>query len=337
MSAVVRGPFRAQCVAVGAALPERRLTNAELERLVDTTDEWIVSRTGIRERRILDPGKALSDLATPAARQCLERAGVQASDIDGIIIATITGDYVMPATANIVQHQIGATKAWAFDLLNACNGFVAALSTATCFIEAGRARRILVLGGDVMSTRVDYKDRNTCVLFGDGCGAVLLEAASPDGPGIEGFELHSDGSGAAELIVPSSGSAQPTTPERISQRAQFIKQNGRTVFSHAVRAMCEVSTSLLKTLGRSRDDIDLLVPHQANSRIIEPIAQRLGLPMSKVVMNIETCANTTGGTIPLALADAFADGRLTTGTRCMLVAFGGGFTWGACYLTWGRA
>jgi 3-oxoacyl-[acyl-carrier-protein] synthase-3 len=220
--------------------------------------------------------------------------------------------------------------------LNACNGFVVALSTAACFIESGRAKRILVLGGDVMSSCVDYQDRNTCVLFGDGCGAVLLEAGPADGPGIEGFELHSDGSGAQELIVPSSGSAQPTNPERISQRAHYLKQNGRTVFTHAVRAMCDVSNSLLNTLGRSRDEIDLLVPHQANLRIIEPIAQRLGLPMSRVVMNIETRANTTGGTIPLALADAVEDGRLTTGTRCMLVAFGGGYTWGAAYLTWGR-
>lgn len=336
MPVAVPGRFRAQCVAVGSALPERRLTNADLEKLVDTNDEWIVSRTGIRERRILEPGKGLSDLAVPAARQCLERAGVAAADLDGIIVASITSDYVMPATANLVQHRIGATRAWGFDLLNACNGFVAALSTAACYIESGRARRVLVIGGDVMSSRVDYRDRNTCVLFGDGCGAVLVEAGPADGPGILGFEMHSDGAGADELIVPSSGSARPTDAEQVSQRNQYLQQTGRSVFAHAVRAMCEVSTSLLKTLGRTRDDIDLLIPHQANLRIIEPIAQRLKVPMERVVVNIDRCANTTGGTIPLAMADAVADGRLQDGARCMLVAFGGGFTWGACYLTWGR-
>jgi 3-oxoacyl-[acyl-carrier-protein] synthase-3 len=336
MPVVASAPYRAQCVAVGTALPERRLTNADLARLVDTSDEWIVTRTGIRERRILDAGKGLSDLAVPAAKQCLERAGVLAADLDGIIVATITGDYVMPTTANLVQARIGAKRAWAYDLLNACNGFVAALSTAACFIESGRAKRILVIGGDVMSSIVDYRDRNTCVLFGDGCGAVLLEAGPADGPGLIGFEMHSDGTGGDDLIIPSSGSAMPTTAERLSQRAQYVQQNGRVVFGHAVRRMCEVSTSLLKTLGRTKADIDLLVPHQANLRIIEPIAERLGMPMAKVVVNIDRCANTTGATIPLALADAEADGRLTSGSRVMLVAFGGGFTWGAAYLTWGR-
>lgn len=336
MSMAVRGPFRAQCVAVGAALPERRLTNAELEGMVNTTDEWIVSRTGIRERRIMESGKGLSALALPAAKQCLERAGVTADSLDGIIVATITGDYVMPATANLIQHQLGAHRAWGFDLLNACNGFVAALSTAACYIESGRAKRILVIGGDIMSTRVDYRDRNTCVLFGDGCGAVLVEAGPPDGPGIFGFEMHSDGAGAAELSIPSSGSAQPTNAEQLSRREQFVKQSGRTVFTHAIRSMCEVSLSLLQHLGRTSEDIDLLVPHQANARILEPVAERLRIPKERVVINIDQRANTTGGTIPLALADAYADGRLKPGSRCLLVAFGGGFTWGASYLTWGR-
>jgi 3-oxoacyl-[acyl-carrier-protein] synthase III len=330
-------PFRAQCVAVGSALPERRLTNADLERMVDTKDEWIVSRTGIRERRIAEPGTGLSQLALPAALQCLERAGVAAKDLDGIIVATISGDNVMPTTANLLQHKLGATKAFGFDLLNACNGFVAALSTAAAFIESGHSKRILVVGGDIMSTLIDYKDRNTCILFGDGCGAVLLEAGPADGPGIIGFELHSDGSGAGDLCIPCSGSALLATPDVLERGEQFVKQNGRTVFTHAIRRMSEVCLSLMKTLNITVSDIDLLVPHQANLRIIEPTAQRLGLPMDKVVVNIERVANTTAGTIPLALADAYLDGRLKPGTRMMLAAFGGGLTWGALYLTWGRA
>jgi 3-oxoacyl-[acyl-carrier-protein] synthase-3 len=324
-------------VAVGSALPERRLTNADLERMVETKDEWIVSRTGIRERRIAEPGTGLSQLALPAARQCLERAGVSAKDLDGIIVATISGDHVMPTTANILQHQLGADKAFGFDLLNACNGFVAALSTAAAFIESGHSKRILVVGGDIMSTLIDYKDRNTCILFGDGCGAVLLEAGPAQGPGIIGFELHSDGSGASDLCIPCSGSALFPSPAALERGEQFVKQNGRTVFTHAIRRMSEVCVSLMKTLNLTINDIDLLVPHQANLRIIEPTAQRLGLSMDKVVVNIERVANTTAGTIPLALADAFADGRLQPGTRIMLAAFGGGLTWGALYLTWGRA
>jgi 3-oxoacyl-[acyl-carrier-protein] synthase-3 len=332
----MKRPFRAQCVSVGSALPERRLTNADLERLVDTTDAWIVTRTGIRERRIAEPGQGLTSIALPAARQCLERAGVAASELDGIIVATISGDHVMPSTANLLQHRLGATKAWGYDLLNACNGFVTALSTAAAFIEAGRAQRILVIGGDIMSTLIDYHDRNTCILFGDGCGAVLVETGPGDGRGLIGFELHSDGSGAQDLSIPCSGSALMPTTDVCAQGLQFVQQNGRAVFTQAIRRMAEVCSSLLTSLELTCDDIDLLVPHQANLRIIEPTAQRLGVPMSKVVVNIESVANTTAGTIPLALAHAAADGRLKPGSRVMLAAFGGGLTWGAAYLTWGR-
>jgi 3-oxoacyl-[acyl-carrier-protein] synthase-3 len=330
------GSRRARCVAVGTCLPERRLTNADLERMVETSDDWIVSRTGIRERRIVDPGTPLSDLAIPAAQDCLSRAGVAAGDLDGIIVASITGDHVMPATANLVQHALGARRAWAFDLLNACNGFIAALSTATAYIESGRAGRILVVAGDVMSRLVDYRDRNTCVLFGDGCGAVLLEAGPADGHGVIGFEMHSDGGLADELSIPCSGSAMPPTPEALERGDQYLKQNGKIVFQQAIRRMTEVTSTLLGGLGLTSADVDLLVPHQANLRIIEPIAARVGLPMSKVVVNIDRVANTTAATIPLALADAVADGRLQPGTRVLLAAFGGGLTWGAAYLTWGR-
>ncbi|MEK7415384.1 MAG: beta-ketoacyl-ACP synthase 3, partial [Planctomycetota bacterium] len=269
---------RAQVVAVGTALPERRLTNSDLERLVETSDEWIISRTGIRERRICDPGQSLLSLAEPAARQCLERAGVPASDLDGIIVATMTGDWIMPATANVLQHRLGASRAWGYDLVNACNGFVAALSTATAFIESRRARRILVVGGDVMSSVVDYKDRNTCVLFGDGCGAVLVEAGPPrhasgvPGRGVLGFELHSDGSNASILCIPSSGSAMPPTPELLAKGEHFVKQNGKIIFTHAVRRMGEVAQSGRASHRLTAAEVDLLVPHQANLRILEPTA-----------------------------------------------------------------
>lgn len=327
---------RAQVVAVGSALPERRLSNAELAARLDTSDEWIVSRTGIRERRVCEPGQGLITLAEPAARRCLEKAGVAADTLDGIIVATITGDMVMPATANLLQHRLGAARAWAFDLLNACNGFVAALANAATWIESGRAKRILVVGGDVMSSLIDWKDRNTCVLFGDGCGAVLVEAGSADGNGIIGFELHSDGGPASELCVPCSGSAMPPTAEALARGDHFLKQNGKMVFTHAVRRMAEVATSLMRTHGLGAADVDLVVPHQANLRIIEPTAERIGVPMSKVVVNLDRLGNTTAATIPLALADAEADGRLRPGSRVLLVAFGGGLTWGALYMKWGR-
>ncbi len=327
---------RAQLVAVGSHLPQRVLTNGDLERCVDTTDAWITSRTGIHERRIAEPGTPVSDLMVPAAQQCLERAGVGADAIDGIIVGTVTPDHVLPASGNILQHKIGATRAWAVDLLNACNGFVASLATAAAYIESGHARRILVFGADVMSSLVDYEDRETCILFGDGAGCVLVEAGDPDGPGVLGFEMHSDGSGAASLAVPASGSARPIDAEALSQRQQYLKQDGRVVFQAAIRRMAEVSASLIGRLGLTTADIDLLVPHQANRRIIEPTARRLGIEMDRVVVNLDRCANTTGATIPLALADAAADGRLVDGSRILLAAFGGGFAWGACYLTWGR-
>jgi 3-oxoacyl-[acyl-carrier-protein] synthase-3 len=327
---------RAQVVAIGSALPERRLSNAELASRIDSTDEWIVSRTGIRERRIVEPGQGLMHLAEPAARRCLEQAGVAAETLDGIIVASITADMVMPATANLLQHRIGATRAWAFDLINACNGFVAALANATTWIESGRAKRILVVGGDIMSSVIDWKDRNTCVLFGDGCGAVLVEAGPADGPGVIGIEMHSDGGPAEELCIPCSGSARPATPEALARGEHFLKQNGKMVFTHAVRRMAEVATSLMRTHGLTAADIDLVVPHQANLRIIQPTAERIGVPMDKVMVNLDRLGNTTAATIPLALADAQAAGRLQPGTRILLVAFGGGLTWGAIYLTWGR-
>ena len=328
--------IRAQVVGVGGYVPERVLTNADLEKLVDTNDEWITTRTGIRQRHIAEPGTPLSDLALPACQQALERANLQASDIDGIIVATITGDHVMPTTANRLQHLLGINGAWAFDVANACNGFVVAITTGAGLIEAGRAKRLLIVGGDVMSSVINYKDRNTCILFGDGAGAVVLEAGASDGPGVMSWAMHSEGEFGPMLSVPASGSAMPMTPDALAADKQYLQQDGSGVFKHAVRRMSQVATEVLDKLGLTGDDIDLLVPHQANRRILEPTARRLGLPLDRVVINIASKANTTGGTIPLALADAFADGRLTDGSRIMLAAFGGGFSWGACYLTWGR-
>lgn len=327
---------RARVVAVAGHLPERVLTNAMLETMVDTNDEWITSRTGIRERHIAAPGTPVSDLLLPAAQRCLERAGVEADALDGIIVGTITPDHVIPASGNVLQHKLGASRAWAFDIINACNGFIAALSCATAWIESGRAQRILVCGADVMSSLVDYRDRETCILFGDGAGCVVVEAGPADGPGVVDLMMGSDGSGAGSLCVPASGSAEPITGETLSQRRQYLHQDGQVVFKHAVRRMAEAADDLLQRLHLSGDDIDLLVPHQANRRIIEPTARRLGISMDKVVMNLERCGNTTGATIPLALDDAWQNGRLVDGSRVMLVAFGGGFAWGSCYLVWGR-
>lgn len=328
-------PSRARVVAVGTSLPERVLGNVELERLVETSDEWIVSRTGIRERRIAAPGIGLTDLALAACRQCLAKAGAEPEEIDGIIVATITPDQVMPTTANLLQHRLGATRAFAWDLSNACNGFVAALASAAAFIESGRCRVMLVVGADLMSRVVDYEDRNTCILFGDGAGAVLLRSGPADGPGITGWVLHSDGQHGDLLALPGSGTSAPRSMEELASRRHFVQQDGRGVFQHAVRRMAEVAMECLQAYDLSLDQVDLLVPHQANLRIIEPVARRLELPMEKVVVNLDRLGNTTAATIPLALADAVGDGRLTVGTRVLLVAFGGGFSWGACHLTWG--
>lgn len=327
---------RAQCIAVSAQVPEKRLRNQDLEQMVDTSDEWITTRTGIKERRIVETGNGLSTLAIPAAQQCLAKAGVLPEELDGIIVATITADHSVPACANLVQKGIGASKAFAYDIGNACNGFISALSNATAFIESGHCQNILVLGGDIMSSIVNYQDRNTCILFGDGCGAILLQAGAADGSGVVDFIMQSDGEGAEFLSIPCSGSASPINADKMERGEHFVHQDGKNVFPHAVRRMAEVAEQLMERLSLSADDIDIVVPHQANLRIIESTARRMGIGMDKVIINIDKVANTTAGTIPLALADAEERGLLNDGTRVFLVAFGGGFSWGASYLTWGR-
>ena len=321
--------------AVAHHVPERRVTNKDLEKLVDTTDQWIVERTGIRERRLVSPGCATSDLAAEASRRVLEQRGLPADAIDLIIVATVTPDMFFPSTACVLQEKIGASNAWGFDLLGACSGFLFALATGAQFIESGRHERVLVVGADVMSSIIDFEDRSTCVLFGDGAGAVLLEAST--GPnGIMDWILRSDGSGGQFLYMPAGGSLNPATSETISAKMHYVHQNGRNVFKFAVKGMVEVSEAILERNGLTASDLKLYVPHQANLRIINSAAVRLGLDPSKVAVNIDRYANTTAGTIPICLSEAEACGTIGAGDLVLLVSFGAGFTWGALLLRWGR-
>ncbi|HIG73027.1 MAG TPA: ketoacyl-ACP synthase III [Bacteroidetes bacterium] len=322
----------AAITAVGAYLPEDRLTNADLEAMVDTNDEWIRTRTGIRERRILrDPDKATAFMATEAARQCLERRGLAAEDVDLIIVGTVTPDMHFPASANLVQDALGATKAWGFDLSAACSGFLFALTTAARMVEAGSARNALVIGADTMSRIIDYTDRTTCVLFGDGAGAVLLEP-NTEGLGVLDAVHYTDGSGADSLSQPAGGSLRPPTHETIDARLHYAQQDGRTVFKRAVVGMADAAAEIMERNGLTADDVRYLVPHQANLRIIDATARRMGLSEDKVMLNIERYGNTTAATLPLCLWDW--ESELKRGDNLVLAAFGGGFTWGATHLKW---
>jgi 3-oxoacyl-[acyl-carrier-protein] synthase III len=323
---------RAAITAVGHYLPEERLTNAELEILVDTSDEWIRSRTGIRERRILrDPSKATSYLAAEAAREVLQVADVDPESIDAIIVATVTPDMLFPATAALVQTAIGATNAWGYDLSAACSGFLYALSAGAGLIEGGRHKRVLVIGADKMSSIVDYTDRTTCILFGDGAGAVLLELDEA-GNGIEDTIHRMDASNWEALCMKGGGSLNPSSHATIDAGLHSLYQDGRTVFKYAVEGMAGVAAEIMEKHGLTGDDIRYLVPHQANLRIIDATARRMGITMDKVMLNIEHYGNTTAATIPLCLYDWEHD--LNTGDNLVLAAFGGGFTWGATYLRW---
>ncbi len=322
----------AAITAVGKYLPEDRLTNADLERLVDTNDEWIVSRTGIRERRILrDPQKATAFMATEAARDLLARRGLAPADLDLIVLATITPDLTFPATAALVQAELGATRAWAFDLNAACSGFLFALAVGAQFVETGKHRRVLVIGAETMSRIIDYTDRSTCVIFGDGAAAVLLE---PDegGYGVLDSVEYTDGAGAAFLHQKAGGSLRPPTHETVERREHFVYQEGAPVFKRAVAGMADAAVEIMERNGLTADDVRYLVPHQANLRIIDATARRMGIPPEKVMLNIERYGNTTAATIPLCLADWEAD--LRRGDNIVLAAFGGGFTWAATLLRW---
>jgi 3-oxoacyl-[acyl-carrier-protein] synthase-3 len=320
----------AAITGVQGYVPDEVLSNEDLAKIVDTSDEWITSRTGIKERRIMRNG-ASSDMAAEAVKGLLEKTNTDPLDIDLVVLATVTPDYPFPSTANVLCDKTGMKNAWGFDLIAACSGFIYALSTGAQFIENGKYKKVIVVGVDKMTSILDYQDRTTCVIFGDGAGAVLLEP-NQEGYGIQDFILRSDGAGREFLVQPAGGSANPPTHETIEKRLHYVKQEGKQVFKFAVTNMAEVSAEIMDKNNLSSDDVDWLVPHQANLRIIDATADRMGLPKEKVMINIQKYGNTTAGTLPLCLWDY--EKQLKKGDVLILSAFGGGFTWGAVYLKW---
>ena len=323
----------AKITALACYVPPGVLTNRDLERMVDTTDEWILQRVGIAERHIAGPEAATSDLAVEAGRAVLAQRGIAASELDAIIVCTVTPDMFFPSTACLVQDRLGAKGAWGFDLVAACSGFVYGLTTAAHFVMSGAHKKVLVIGADTMSRIIDYTDRNTCVLFGDGAGAMLIEPAAP-GEGFIGFLNEIDGSGGDALKMPAGGSRMPATAETVAQRLHYVKQEGQQVFKYAVRKMYESCRDVLDRNGLSAKDVTLLIPHQANRRIIMAAAERLGLSCDRVVINIDRYGNTTGATIPLAARDAVDSGRLRKGDVVLFAAVGAGFTVGTNLWRW---
>ncbi len=318
-------------IGTGSYFPDRVLTNHDLEQMVDTSDEWITTRTGIHERRIAAPEEACSDMCAVAARRALEMAGVDAVDLDVIVLGTVTGDMQFPATAVYVQERIGARNAAAFDLSAACSGFLYGLHVAHGLIVSGQARRALVMGAEVLSKFVDWQDRSTCVLFGDAAGAVVLEAA-PAGEGILATYMKSDGSLADLLCIPAGGSRKPHSPETLAAREQYIKMRGDGVFKYAIRAMADATVRVLDAAGARLEDVALLIPHQANIRIIDMVVEKLGFPRERVAVTLDRFGNTSSATIPTAYDEAVREGRLGRGDLVVLTGFGGGFTWGATAL-----
>lgn len=322
----------AAITSVGGYVPETKLTNFDLEKMVDTNDEWIRTRTGIEERRILkEKGKGTSDLAIPAVQEILRKKNLDPLEIDCIICATVTPDMTFPATANVIASEIGATNAFSFDINAACSGFLFALTNGASMIESGRYKKVIVVGADKMSSIIDYTDRTTCIIFGDGGGAVLLEPTT-DGTGILDSILKSDGNGRKFLHMKSGGSISPATMETVTAKEHFVYQEGQAVFKFAVKGMADVSAELMERNNLSADDIAWLVPHQANLRIIDATANRMGLPKEKVMVNIQRYGNTTAATLPLCLWDW--EKQLKKGDNLVLAAFGGGFTWGATLIKW---
>lgn len=323
----------ASITAVGGFVPKDKLTNADLEKMVDTNDEWIKSRTGIEERHILKgEGMATSDLVVPAVRNLCELRGIEPNEIECLIIATVTPDMFFPSTANVVCDKLGIKNAWGFDLLAACSGFLYALTTGAALVESGRYKKVVVVGADKMSSIIDYTDRATCIIFGDGAGAVLLEP-NTEGYGVLDSILKSDGSGGKYLNMKAGGSLHPASLETVARKEHFIFQDGQPVFKFAVTGMADVSYELMERNQLTANDIAWLVPHQANKRIIDATARRMGLPDEKVMLNIQYYGNTTAATIPLCLWD-FRD-KISKGDKIVLAAFGGGFTWGATLVKWG--
>lgn len=326
---------KAKITALGCYTPPNVLTNQDLEKMVETSDQWILERVGIRERHIAPPGMATSDMAIEAARCALAQRGINATEVNAIIVCTVTPDMMFPSTACLVQNGIGARGAWGFDMVAACSGFVYGLTTAAHLVSAGTHKKVLVIGSDTMSRIIDYTDRSTCVLFGDGAGAMLMEPTE-DGEGLGFIDFYGevDGSGGDFLKMPAGGSRMPASHETVDQRLHYVKQEGQQVFKYAVRKMYESARELLERNGYTLDDLKLLIPHQANRRIIQAAADRLGIPPEKVLINIDRYGNTTAGTIPLATRDAITQGRLQKGDLVLFAAVGAGYTVGASLWRW---
>jgi 3-oxoacyl-[acyl-carrier-protein] synthase III len=329
-----RVPVRAKISALGTWTPPRLLTNADLEKMVETTDEWITSRVGIKERHIVEPGMATSHMAVEAARRCLAERGIRPTDVEVIIVGTVTPDMLFPATACLVQDRLGAKGAWGFDLSAACSGFVYALQMGCKLVESGAQKNVLVIGSDTMSSIIDYTDRATCVLFGDGAGAVLIEPAAEGEVGMIDFHHEIDGSGACSLFMPGGGSLHPPSHETVDKKMHYVHQDGQAVYKFAVRKMVEATETVMQRNGVTGDDLDCFISHQANRRIITSTADRLGLPEEKVIINIDRFGNTTCGTVPLAMGTARQEGKLKKGDLVLIASVGAGFTVGAALLRW---
>jgi len=330
---VIPRPF-AEVASVGTAVPERVLTNHDLEQVLDTSDQWIVERTGIRERRIAGPEQSVAMLSRDASERAMERAGVGPEDLDAIVLATASPDRLLPSTACDLQALLGATNAAAFDIGAACSGYIYALTVAEGLIASGQSRTVLVVGAEKLSTITDFQDRSTAILFGDGAGASIVRPASGDGRGILSTYIKSDGRLAPLLYRPGGGSSDPISEKVVCERSHYMKMAGREVFKAAVRAMAEACDEALSRAGTAAEEVDLLIPHQANLRIIEATAKHAGMPMSKVMVNVDRYGNTSSASIPLALDQAIAEGRVKPGSIVLLVAFGAGFTWGSAVLRW---
>jgi 3-oxoacyl-[acyl-carrier-protein] synthase III len=327
-------PIRVKISALGTYVPPRLLTNADLEKMVETNDQWITERTGIRERHLVDKGVATSDLAVEAAKKALAERGIEASDLDAILVGTVTPDMFFPSTACLVQHKLGAKGVWGFDLSAACSAFLYALQTGAQFVGTGTHKRVMVIGSDVMSSIIDYTDRATCIIFGDGAGAVILEPSDTDSLGMIDFIHEVDGSGGCFLYMPGGGSLHPSTHETVDQKMHYVHQDGQAVFKFAVRKQTELCEKILERNGVKASDIDVFIAHQANKRIISATADRLGLRPESVVINIDRYGNTTAGTIPLAMETARQEGKLKKGDLVLLASVGAGFTVGATLLRW---
>ena len=327
-------PLRAKISALGTYVPPRVLTNADLEQMVDTNNEWIMTRVGIRERHIVDKGVPSSDLAVAAARRALAQRGMDAGEIEAIIVGTVTPDMLFPSTACMVQNKLGAKGAWGFDLSAACSAFLYSVQVGAQFIQTGKHQRVMAIGADVMSSIIDYTDRATCVIFGDGAGAAILEPATDDSEGLIDFIHEVDGSGGQFLYMPGGGSLHPTSRETVEKKMHVVHQDGQQVFKFAVRKQTELCLKLLERNGLKGSDIDVFIPHQANLRIINATAERLGLRSESVVINIDSYGNTTAGTIPLAMNTAIEQGKLKKGSLVLLASVGAGFTIGSALLRW---